>query len=69
MNKHQLLTEKETAAYVRMSISYLQKDRMNCTVKGRTPGPAYIKIGKSVRYARDDLDQWLLRHRVHRGAA
>ena len=31
----------------------------------RTPGPNYIKIGRAVRYVRDDLDAWLDEHRVN----
>ena len=58
MQKH-VLTEKEAAAYINMSVSYLQKDRMNGALKNRAPGPAYLKIGRSVRYFKDDLDIWI----------
>ncbi|WP_237759190.1 DNA-binding protein [Legionella erythra] len=33
------------------------------TLANRTPGPKYIKIGRSVRYLKDDLDSWLDLHR------
>jgi len=29
----------------------------------RTPGPPFIKIGRSVRYLVSDLDEWLEQHR------
>jgi predicted DNA-binding transcriptional regulator AlpA len=53
------LTEKEAAHYIGMSASYLKKDRMEGRIGGRTPGPKYLKIGKSIRYLKEDLDQWL----------
>ena len=61
-----LLTEKEAAKYIRMSVSYLQKDRMYGTLKNRVPGPSYIKLGRSVRYHKDDLETWLGKFRVQR---
>jgi predicted DNA-binding transcriptional regulator AlpA len=27
-------------------------------------GPAYIKLGRHIRYQKQDLDAWLARHRV-----
>lgn len=53
------LTEKEAAAYIAMSRSFLAQARMEGRRKNRTPAPPYIKIGKSVRYLHDDLDAWL----------
>ena len=37
--------------------------RMNGALKNRTPGPGYIKIGRSIRYLKDNLDLWLEQHR------
>ncbi len=37
------LNEKEAAQYVGMSVSFLQKDRMNGILPGRTHGPRYRK--------------------------
>ncbi len=58
------LTEAEAARYVAMSRSFLRQDRMNGPRRGRTHAPPYIKIGRTVRYLIEDLDAWLLSHRV-----
>jgi predicted DNA-binding transcriptional regulator AlpA len=52
-------TEKEAAKYIGMSRSFLAQSRMEGQRKNRTPAPPYIKIGRSIRYLRDDLDSWL----------
>ncbi|MDR3477524.1 MAG: DNA-binding protein [Gammaproteobacteria bacterium] len=49
-----------------MSRSFLGQDRMNGYRDGGTPGPVFIKIGRSVRYLKADLDAWLKEHRVLR---
>ena len=54
----QRLTEAETSHYIAMSRPWLKLSRM------RGKGPAYLKIGRSVRYDIKDLDQWLQAHRV-----
>lgn len=59
-----LITEKEAAQYIGMSAAFLRKSRMEGRRKNRTPGPPFIKIGKSIRYSLRDLDAWLLEHRV-----
>jgi len=61
-----VLTEKEAAIYIGMSRSFLSQDRMNGYRENRTPGPHYIKLGRSVRYRKDDLDEWLNRYRIIR---
>jgi hypothetical protein len=53
-----LLTEKDAARYIAMSVFALRQWR--CT--GR--GPAFFKLSRSVRYTLADLDNWLARHRV-----
>lgn len=53
------LSEKQAATYIGMSRSYLAQARMEGDRAKRTPAPPFIKIGKSVRYLREDLDQWL----------
>ncbi len=53
------LTEQQAAEYVGMSRSFLRQDRMNGHREGRTPGPVFLKIGRSVRYLKEDLDKWL----------
>ena len=64
--KSKALNEKAAAQYIGMSVSFLQKDRMNGDLPGRTPGPRYAKLGKRVVYLREDLDVWLQEHIVHR---
>lgn len=50
-----ILTEKETAQYIGMSISWLRQSRM----RGDKDAPPFLKIGKSVRYRKSELDAWL----------
>jgi predicted DNA-binding transcriptional regulator AlpA len=55
-----LLTEAAAAEYISMSRSYLRQDRMNGAREGRTPGPAYIRIGtRAIRYPIEALDAWI----------
>ena len=48
-----LLTPQEAAAYRRASPSTLTKER--CA----GGGPPFVKMGRSVRYRRSDLDNWI----------
>ena len=52
-------TEIETAEYIGMSRSFLRQSRMEGNRENRTPAPRFIKIGRSIRYIREDLDAWL----------
>jgi predicted DNA-binding transcriptional regulator AlpA len=54
-----LLKEKEAAAYITMSCSFLRHSRIEVNREGRTPAPKFIKIGKSIRYPIEELDAWL----------
>jgi len=53
------LTENQAATYIAMSRSFLAQSRMDGNRDNRTPAPPFIKIGRSVRYLREDLDRWL----------
>jgi len=54
------LTEQQAAQYISFSRSFLRQGRMNGDREGRTPTPPYLKIGsRSVRYLKEDLDNWL----------
>ena len=53
------LNEKEAALYIGMSCSFLRQDRTNGFRQCRTRGPNFIKVGKMVRYLKEDLDDWL----------
>ncbi|MDO8954609.1 MAG: DNA-binding protein [Gammaproteobacteria bacterium] len=55
-----VFTEKEAAAYIGMSMSFLRKARMNGSRPGGVTAPRFYKIGKkSVRYLRSELDRYL----------
>ena len=49
----ELLTPKEAAQFLRVSVSFLAKARM------RGDGPRYRKLCRAVRYLRSDLSDWL----------
>lgn len=59
------MTEADASSYTGMSREFLRQSRMHGRRVRRTPGPAFVKIGKSVRYMRDDLDAWLMANRRH----
>jgi len=59
-------SETEAACYIGMSRSFLRQDRMDGPRAGRTTGPQYIRIGRSIRYLKEDLDAWLEAHRIER---
>jgi len=63
----ELLDERETAQYIRMSLAYLRAARSRGDIGGRTPGPPFLRLGRSVSYRRDDLDSWLAACRVRQG--
>ena len=48
-----LLTPKEAAELLRVSFSWLAKARM------RGDGPAYMKVGRAIRYTDAALSQWM----------
>lgn len=53
------LTEIQTAKYIGMSRSYLRRARVYGNRDLSIPAPPFIKIGRAVRYLREDLDTWL----------
>lgn len=53
-----LLTEREAAAYIAMSVRYLRQGR--CYPSKGTAHPPHVKIGsRAVRYDVRDLDAWI----------
>jgi predicted DNA-binding transcriptional regulator AlpA len=59
-NPNQLMTEKEAASL----ICYTQRALQNWRLRGG--GPKYVKIGRSVRYQRSDVLEFIEeRKRVH----
>ena len=51
------VTEREAARYLRFSLPTLRRWRYAKT------GPAHIRVGRSIRYLRADLDRFLAAHR------
>jgi hypothetical protein len=58
------LSSDAAARYIGFSSSWMRQSRM----PGKT-GPPYHRIGRSIRYHRGDLDEWLAQHRCVPGAA
>ena len=59
MNLRELLNEREVFNEYRLSIPWQRKTRR---IGG---GPAFLKIGKRmIRYRREDIEDFLSRHRV-----
>ena len=48
-----VMTPKEAAAVLKVSLSWLAKARM------RGDGPHYIRVGRSIRYGEAALIQWM----------
>jgi len=48
----------DAAKYVGLSVWWMKQARRT----GR--GPAYLRIGRTIRYRVDDLDDWIRAHRV-----
>ena len=67
--KQRALSEKQAATYIGMSRSYLAQSRMEGDRATRTPAPPFIKVGRSVRYLLEDLDEWLDRLHKHKNTA
>jgi predicted DNA-binding transcriptional regulator AlpA len=49
-----LFTERQAAHYLVRSVSALRRARKNGT------GPKFVKIGRSIRYLRDELNAYIL---------
>jgi hypothetical protein len=63
-----LLSEKETARYLGVSLAYLRRARTEGAVGHRTPGPRFIRLmgddrgGRNagrILYPKSELDEWL----------
>jgi predicted DNA-binding transcriptional regulator AlpA len=61
-----LFTLTEAAKYLAVSESFLRKDCSEGPRKNRTPGPDPVKIGEMIRYTREDLDEWICKHKMQR---
>ena len=59
VSENSVMDEKQAAGQLGVSVSLLRKWRVN-----RVGGPAYLKIGRAVRYSTEDLDSFLRTNRV-----
>lgn len=59
-----VMTEREAATYLSLSRATLRRSRMECKGGGSFPTPPFLKLGRTVRYLKGDLDAWLASHRV-----
>ena len=48
-----LLTEAEAADFLKLSVRTLQAWRL------RVAGPAFVRVGRAIRYRRRDLIRWI----------
>jgi len=55
-DEQRAFTERGAAKYVGRSVYFMRDCRIG---RAGVPGPAYIKVGRSVAYLREDLDAWL----------
>ena len=63
-----LHNEYEAARYIGTSVSFLRQRRHKGVRRNLTPGPAFIKVGRHVKYQLDDLDKWIAQNRCTVGA-
>jgi len=57
VEKH-AFTEFEAAIYIGMSVAHLRKNRLGIADNVQT-APPFVRIGRSIRYLKTDLDDWL----------
>lgn len=65
----EMLSTKEAAGFLGMSIAYLRMSRCQGQVGNRTPGPAFYRCGRVCRYSITDLRAWLAERRCEIRAA
>ena len=58
-NQFRAYEEKGAAKYVGLSVSTLRQSRCHGKKQGHTPTPKFIRIGRAIRYLREDLDAFL----------
>ena len=63
-----MLSTRQAAAFIGMSMSFLRMARCEGHRGNRTPGPVFYRLGKIVRYSTDDLRAWLDARRCETGA-
>jgi hypothetical protein len=66
-DESRMLSERDAARYIGMSMSFLAKDRSNGYRYGITHGPEFVRSGRrTIRYRIEDLDAWIMKNRVVR---
>jgi predicted DNA-binding transcriptional regulator AlpA len=55
-----LLKPEEAAKFLKISVSWLAKARMNGN------GPPFVRVGRSIRYSRSALIRWMTTHQCTR---
>ena len=58
-NNVRSLPEKDAATYIGLAPATLRQARCHGEQEGKTPVPKHIKIGRAVRYLKEDLDAFL----------
>jgi excisionase family DNA binding protein len=58
-----MLTTGDAAAYLGLSVSYLNKMRIS------GGGPVFLKLSRAVRYRQEDLDAWTASRRYNSTSA
>jgi predicted DNA-binding transcriptional regulator AlpA len=56
---------RQAAAYLGISESWLRQRRMTGTLGCQRPAPPFVRLGRSIRYNKSDLDRWLAQQSVH----
>jgi hypothetical protein len=54
-----LLSDKDAAAFIGVSTSYLRKSRCDGVIANRTQAPPFVRVGGRVLYRRSDLVAWV----------
>jgi len=62
--KKRSLTEKEAANYIGLAPQSLREARCYGPREGHFPPPPHVKLGRCIRFLKDDLDKWLEKNRV-----
>ena len=58
LNQSEWMSPRDAARYLGCTVQHLQN------LRARRAGPAFVKFGRLIRYARADLDSFLLERRV-----
>ena len=66
----EVFTELQAASYLNVSPQFLRLSRHYGNRPGHAEGPPFIKLGggRSIRYLKTDLDDWMYSHRHHPAA-